>query len=134
MRQRKRRSAPAQGSLRSLVGLSPNLLLRMEQAELLQLVAQGVAAHVEQLARHAVRLGAVEHEGAAPADDLGDQRGEAVARFRDSGVPALAEVADGPWPPRPRPALCPSAAKTAPSDSPAAAACMAAPLGEGRGE
>jgi NTE family protein len=36
------------------------------------------------------------------AEMVAHQRGEAVARFRDSGVPDLAEVADGPWPPRPR--------------------------------
>ena len=35
------------------------------------------------------------------AEMIAHQRGEAVARFRDSGVPDLAEVADGPWPPRP---------------------------------
>ncbi|MGE5131900.1 MAG: patatin-like phospholipase family protein [Gemmatimonadota bacterium] len=40
--------------------------------------------------------------GVSIAEMIAHQRGETVARFRDSGVPDLDEVADGPWPPRPR--------------------------------
>ncbi len=39
--------------------------------------------------------------GVSIAEMIAHQRGEVVPRFRDSGVPDLAEVADGPWPPRP---------------------------------